>query len=76
MKRKLVTTEKIGVGGTSMGGITTLGCLKIYDWIDTAAVMMGAPGFVELAKAQIRQFERDGFKLPVTEEEREQLFEI
>ena len=26
MNRKLLSTEKIGVGGTSMGGITTLGC--------------------------------------------------
>lgn len=74
-RRGLVTTTKIGVGGTSMGGITTLGGLTMYDWIDTAVVMMGAPGFVELAKAQIKQFEQDGFKIPVSKEEKEQLFE-
>lgn len=66
---------KIGMGGTSMGGITTLGCLTAYPWIDVAAVMMGAPGFVELAKAQMAQFERRGFKLPITDEERKSLLE-
>ena len=73
-ERGLVTTEKISVGGTSMGGITTLGSLAIYEWVDAAIVMMGAPGFVELSKAQISQVEAKGFKLPITEEEKHQLF--
>ncbi|MBD7985116.1 prolyl oligopeptidase family serine peptidase [Sporosarcina sp. Sa2YVA2] len=64
---------QIGMGGTSMGGITTMGCLTAYPWIDVAAVMMGAPGYVELAKAQMSQFERRGFKLPITDEERKNL---
>lgn len=64
---------KIAMAGTSMGGITTLGCLTAYPWIDVAAIMMGAPGFVELAKAQMSEFERRGFKLPITEEERKNL---
>ncbi|WP_368668738.1 prolyl oligopeptidase family serine peptidase [Sporosarcina sp. 6E9] len=72
--RNLLSSAKIGVAGTSMGGITTLGALKMYEWIDAAAVMMGAAGFVELAKAQIKQFESEGFKLPVTKNEREKLF--
>lgn len=75
LKKKLVTTEKIALAGTSMGGITTFGSLKAYDWIHAAAVMMGSPGFVELAEAQMSQFERRGFKLPVTVEERQQLLD-
>jgi len=67
--------SKIGMGGTSMGGITTLGCLSAYSWIDVATVMMGAPGYVELAKAQMSQFERRGFKLPITDEERKTLLD-
>lgn len=74
MQRGLHTTGKIGLGGTSMGGITTLGCLTVYDWIDAASVMMGAPGFVQLAKAQMSEFERRGFTLPVTDEEKKKLF--
>ncbi|WP_347177916.1 prolyl oligopeptidase family serine peptidase [Sporosarcina thermotolerans] len=67
--------HKIGMGGTSMGGITTLGCMTAYPWIDAATVMMGAPGYVELAKAQIAQFENRGFKLPISDEERKSLLE-
>jgi fermentation-respiration switch protein FrsA (DUF1100 family) len=74
VKRGLQTTEKIGLAGTSMGGITTLGCLAVYEWVDAAAVMMGAPGFVQLAKAQMSEFERRGFKLPITDEEKKKLF--
>ncbi|KAA0966741.1 prolyl oligopeptidase family serine peptidase [Sporosarcina sp. ANT_H38] len=74
MQRGLHSTGEIGLGGTSMGGITTLGCLTVYEWIDAASVMMGAPGFVQLAKAQMSEFERNGFTLPVTEEEKKTLF--
>ncbi|WP_186669254.1 prolyl oligopeptidase family serine peptidase [Sporosarcina sp. BP05] len=73
VQRGLHSTGKIGLGGTSMGGITTLGCLAVYDWVDAAAVMMGAPGFVQLAKAQMSGFERRGFKLPITDEEKKKL---
>lgn len=61
---------ELGVGGTSMGGITTLGALAVYPWIKTAAVMMGAANYVQLAKAQMAQFESKGFQLPITDEER------
>ncbi|MGE7977865.1 prolyl oligopeptidase family serine peptidase [Psychrobacillus sp. NPDC093200] len=67
--------QKIGVAGTSMGGITTLGCLTAYPWIDTAAIMMGTPGYVELAKAQIELIEKRGFKVPLNEEEKRKMFE-
>lgn len=66
---------KVGLGGTSMGGITTLGCLTVYQWIDTASVMMGAPSFVELAKGQIRQFERKGLELPMSEQDRNKMLD-
>ncbi|MCZ2258999.1 prolyl oligopeptidase family serine peptidase [Sporosarcina sp. G11-34] len=74
-KRELVTTAAIGIGGTSMGGITSLGSLKMYDWINSAIIMMGAPNFVELANAQIGQFERRGFELPISIDEKNQLLE-
>ncbi|HEX5564820.1 MAG TPA: alpha/beta fold hydrolase [Sporosarcina sp.] len=74
-KRGLAPDGKIGVAGTSMGGIETLGCLAAYQWIDVAGVMMGSPGFVQLAKAQMAQFEKRGFKLPITEEERQRVLE-
>nr|WP_225942035.1 prolyl oligopeptidase family serine peptidase [Sporosarcina limicola] len=72
-ERGILAEGNIGLGGTSMGGITTFGCLTAYKWIDAAAIMMGAPGFVQLAKAQMAQFERRGFELPITAEEKQSL---
>ncbi|KYG59176.1 alpha/beta fold hydrolase [Planococcus maritimus] len=69
-KRNLTTGEP-AVGGTSMGGITTLGALTAHPWIKAAAVMMGSGNYVELAKAQMRQYESRGFDLPLTDNERE-----
>ncbi len=46
------------------------------DWIDSATIMMGTPGFVQLAKAQMAQFERRGFQLPITDEERKGLLNM
>lgn len=71
-KRNMVVGE-IGVGGTSMGGITTMGAMTVYPWIQAAAVMMGAGNYVELAQAQMTQYESRGFQLPISEEEREKM---
>ena len=70
VNRGYLTNQKIGIAGTSMGGITTLGCLTAYSWIDAAVILMGTPGFVELAKAQMQQIEQKGFQIPLDAEER------
>ncbi|WP_088005673.1 alpha/beta fold hydrolase [Indiicoccus explosivorum] len=67
---KRLTDGKIGVAGTSMGGITALGALAVYPWISAASIMMGSAGYVEFAEAQMEQFESRGFKLPLTPDER------
>lgn len=74
MKQELVSQgyaaeDHIGAAGTSMGGITTLGALKRFEWIHTGVSLMGSPAYVGFAKAQIQHFERNGFKLPMSEEE-------
>lgn len=73
LHRKGLAQGQIGIGGTSMGGITALGALTVYPWIKTAAVMMGAANYVQLAKAQMAQFESKGFQLPITAEERRRM---
>ncbi len=73
-ERGYLTTQKVGIGGTSMGGITTLGCLTAYPWINSAAIMMGTPGYVTFAKKQISTFEIRGFKIPLSDDEREKMF--
>ncbi|MFJ7825210.1 serine aminopeptidase domain-containing protein [Psychrobacillus sp. NPDC096623] len=74
-KRNYLTEQKIALAGTSMGGITTLGCLTIYPWIDAAVILMGTPGYVELAKAQIASVEQKGFKVPLSADERTKMLD-
>lgn len=74
-ERGYLVDQKIGVAGTSMGGITTLGCLTAYPWIDAAVILMGTPGYVELAKAQIASVEQKGFKVPLNAAERKNMFD-
>ena len=68
-EQQLIRGE-IGIAGTSMGGITSLGAMVANPQIQTAAIMMGSANYVQLAEAQMKQFESRGFKLPLTAEER------
>lgn len=61
---------KIGVMGTSMGGITTAGCLKKYDWIEAAGVLMGTVSYTEMAQFQLKQMEEQGTNIPMTEQQK------
>ncbi|WP_342472997.1 prolyl oligopeptidase family serine peptidase [Metasolibacillus sp. FSL H7-0170] len=65
----LLTTKAIGIAGTSMGGITTVGCLSKYDWIQTAGICMGATSYPKFAQHQLAQFEKAGIELPFTEQQ-------
>ena len=63
----------IGVMGTSMGGITTTGCLKKYDWIKTAGVLMGAVSYTEMAQFQLKEMEEQGTQIPMAEQQRQEI---
>lgn len=70
----LILNQKIGLAGTSMGGITTAAALTKYPWIDTAAVLMGSPKLTEYANLLVDHvIKRE--KLPVPEQEIERAFE-
>lgn len=68
-------TGKVGVCGTSMGGITTAGCLKIYEWIESAGILMGAVSYTELAQYQLRQLKEQGVDMQLTEEQQHAILE-
>ena len=68
-KNDYLKSDRIGIAGSSMGAITACGCLKHYDWITTAAICMGAPGYVELGKYLLAQLAAKGFKWSMTKEE-------
>lgn len=70
-----IDRERIGLAGTSMGGIITLGALTQYPWIKAAVSLMGMPYYEQFAKVQIQQLEKNGLKLPYSEEEKEAVFQ-
>lgn len=45
-QHKMLSNGKIGVAGTSMGGITTSAALRKYPWIHSGAILMGSPKIV------------------------------
>src|SRR5690625_145097 len=70
----LILNNRIGVAGTSMGGITTAAALTQFPWIKVAAVLMGSPKITTYAKTLVNSFKKMG-DLPISEEMVEQLYE-
>lgn len=60
-------TGNVAIAGTSMGGITTAGCLYHYDWIKVSAILMGAVSYPKLFAFQIKNLEALGIPLQVDE---------
>lgn len=67
--RQLVQLNKIGVVGTSMGGIVTNGAMATYDWISTGASLMGNPKYVNFAEYQVEQIKREKPELQINDAE-------
>lgn len=64
-KQQLLKKEEVNVAGLSFGGITTSALLTQYDWIHTAAILMGSPSPKEFSLWTLKQFEKNG--LPVSD---------
>lgn len=74
-KRNLLAEQRIGVAGTSMGGITTAAALVKYNWIKAAAVLMGSPRLTAYAQALIAEAKNIHKDLSLTEKEVEHLLQ-
>lgn len=48
-EQQLIDLNRIAVTGMSMGGIITCAALTQYDWIKTAAILMGSPQLVNFS---------------------------
>ncbi len=48
-------TDRIGLAGTSMGGITLLGALTQYDWIKVGVCLMGSPHYEQFAQNKLNE---------------------
>jgi uncharacterized protein len=71
----LIDKERIGLAGTSMGGIITLGALTKYNWIHSAVSLMGAPYYQSFARLQMEEMKKRGITLPISDVEQNQLLE-
>ena len=74
--KNLLTTDQIGIAGTSMGGIATSGCLAIYDWIQTAGICMGTTSFTKLAQHQVEEFKSKGSNFPMSDEQQQEIYTL
>lgn len=74
--RNLLTTDKVGIAGTSMGGIVTSGCLAVYDWVYTAGICMGTVSYTKLALHQLEDFAARGISFPMSVEQKQSVFNM
>jgi uncharacterized protein len=65
----LVDPARIGIAGTSMGGITTLGALAKYEWIKAGVSLMGNPSFEEFALWQLNEMEKRNVQIGLSQEQ-------
>ncbi|HLQ84117.1 MAG TPA: prolyl oligopeptidase family serine peptidase [Pseudogracilibacillus sp.] len=70
-KDNLILNYRIGVAGTSMGGITTTAMLKEYSWIKTGVVLMGSPDLTKFSSQLIENFNKTSEEKISEEEEAE-----
>ncbi|WP_225744204.1 dienelactone hydrolase family protein [Marinilactibacillus sp. Marseille-P9653] len=62
LSKGLSDPEKFGISGLSMGGITTSAMLTQFDWIHSAAILMGNPSPIEFSKWLLTSKWYDGYE--------------
>ncbi|MFS0864207.1 esterase [Fredinandcohnia sp. 179-A 10B2 NHS] len=75
-EKGLIDETRIGLAGTSMGGIVTLGALTQYEWIKVAVSLMGSPYYEAFCRGQIEELKRHGVDIPFVNEELEEKYEV
>lgn len=59
VSRGLADPDRLGVGGVSMGGMTTLASLVRYPWVKVAACLMGSGYFTSLSETLYPAYAKD-----------------
>ena len=67
-EQKLIDPKRIGLVGTSMGGLVTLGSMTQYQWIKAAVSLMGMPSYERYALWQLETLKKKGVELPIKQE--------
>ncbi|GEL76899.1 alpha/beta fold hydrolase [Tenuibacillus multivorans] len=65
----LLLEDRIGIAGTSMGGITVAAALTQFEWIKTAGLMMGSAKISDMAVYLLKGIEQQGIEIPMTKEQ-------
>lgn len=71
--KDLILDKRVGLAGTSMGGISTSAALTQHAWIKVGAVLMGSPKITTYAKTLVSSLKKMG-DLPVADEMIEHLY--
>src|SRR5699024_9464914 len=75
VQNKLAYSDRIGIGGTSMGGITTYGALRTYPWLKVAVVLMGTAKMTEYAKMLIDHYNSEN-ETPIKQETSDEVLDL
>jgi uncharacterized protein len=67
--RNLIQQDRVGLAGTSMGGIVTFGALAVYPWIKAAVSLMGNPMYEAFFDALIETGKKMGVAIPLSDEQ-------
>ncbi len=65
VSRGLADRERIGLAGTSMGGIVTFGALAVYPWVKAAVALMGCPNYSAFFDEMIEEGKRRQIDIPL-----------
>ncbi len=63
-ENNLLAQDRIGVAGTSMGGITASSVITSYDWVKAVAIFMGTAETTTYANMQLEQIKKEGISIP------------
>jgi uncharacterized protein len=69
--RKLIQPDRVGLAGTSMGGIVTFGALAVYPWIKAAVSLMGSPMYEAFFDSLMEAGKKMGVTIPLSDEQLE-----
>lgn len=72
---QLADPSRIGLAGTSMGGIVTLGAVAQYEWIKAAVSLMGMPYYEKFARWQLDELHKNNLEIDLNEEQISHLLE-
>lgn len=76
-ENSLIDSTRIGVAGTSMGGIVSLGALTQFEWVKAAVSLMGSPCYTSFLRSQLVAIKQTRGNLPLSDEEiKEQVLQL